>query len=261
MKIDPRFFTRPLAMHRLEIERLAATITAWSDYDDYVRPQPQYGLHKGVAILPVRGVLANDLPWWADGTEYSWIRQGFDAALEADDVRAIALDVNGPGGTVEGCFDLVDHIFAARGKKPIWAILSESAYSATYALASAADRILIPRTGGAGSIGVVAGHVDISQALDKAGVKVTFIQYGDRKTDGASEKPLSEDALACFRADVDEMGELFVATVARNRGLDAQAIRDMQAGTFMGAGAVAAGLCDEVAAPDAAFSALLKTLG
>lgn len=104
-----------------------------------------------VAIIPVRGSLGSD--WWSDA-RYGDIRVGF-LAIAADDVDAVVLDVDSPGGGAEGCFDLVDTIYAARGSKPIWAILSESAYSAAYALASAADRVIVPRTGGTGSIGVI----------------------------------------------------------------------------------------------------------
>lgn len=262
MKPNPQiaqFFGKPLALYKPVADALAAQYNA-GFYDDFDVPVRQYGFEKGVAIIPVRGILAAECPWWMDGTSYSWIREGFDAAVSDPDVKAIVLDVNSPGGTVEGCFDLVDHIYASRGTKPIWAIQSENAYSAAYALASAADRIILPRTGGAGSIGVVACHVDVSDMLEKFGVKVTYIQYGARKTDGASEKPLSDEALACFQSEVDVMGELFVATVARNRGLAAQKIKDTEAATFMGPAAVSLGLCDEVLAPDAAFQALLQKL-
>jgi hypothetical protein len=70
-------------------------------------------------------------------TGYDGIRQNFLTALEDPAVRAIVLDIDSPGGEVAGCFDLVDTIYAARGEKPIWAILDESAYSAAYAIASA----------------------------------------------------------------------------------------------------------------------------
>lgn len=56
------------------------------------------------------------------------------------------------------------------------------------------------------------------------------------------------------------MGELFVNTVARNRNISAATVRDTQAATYLGANGVALGLADEVAAPDAAFRALLSTL-
>jgi ClpP class serine protease len=71
----------------------------------------------------------------------------------------------------------------------MWAILNECAFSGAYAIASAADRITVPRTGGTGSIGVVWMHCDFSGALNDAGIKVTFVKRGARKIDGAPEIP------------------------------------------------------------------------
>ena len=193
-------------------------------------------------------------------TGYNGIRQALLSAIADPQVQRIALDINSGGGEVAGCFDLVDTIFELRGEKPIAAILTESAYSAAYAIASAADTIYVPRTGGTGSIGVICMHVDLSEALTKAGLKVTFItnEGADRKTDGHSEIPLSKEALAAFQSEIDEMGALFQETVARNRGLAASAVRDMRAGTFMGSAGITAGLANAVRAPDAAFADFLN---
>jgi len=252
-----QFFQKPLAMYRPAIERLASLDGAIRNAD--LAP-PAYGLVNGIAIIPIQGVLARGVPCFCDGTDYDWIRAGFDCALADPEVKAIVFDVDSPGGTVEGCFDLADHIFNSRGIKPIWSILGESAYSAAYALASAADKMTVPRTGGAGSIGIVACHVDISKALKAAGVKVTYIQFGERKTDAAEEKPLSDAASASFQADVNELGKLFVATVERNRAMSASKVRSTEAATFLGSDAVALGLCDVAMAPNVAFQALSKIL-
>jgi len=146
-----------------------------------------------------------------------------------------------------------------RGNKPVHSILSESAYSAAYWLASTGDTITVPRTGGTGSIGVICMHVDWSEALAKAGLKVTFItpEWADRKTDGHSEIPLSAEALAQFQADISATGEIFADSVARARNLTTEQVKALKAGTFMGANGVTAGLADAVMAPEQAFTALL----
>jgi ClpP class serine protease len=170
-------------------------------------------------------------------------------------------DIDSPGGEVSGCFDLTDTIYAARGIKPMWAILNDGAYSAAYAIASACDHITVPRTGGTGSVGVICMHVDMSRALEKAGIAVTLIQYGDRKADGNETQSLSDPALARFQADVDAMGKIFVDTVARNRGMAAAKVKATEAATFLGASGVSVGFADAVMAPDEAFRRLLSQLG
>jgi signal peptide peptidase SppA len=230
---------------------------------DHDRGDKGYDVVEGVAVIQVCGTLVQKngyLRPYSGMTGYDGIRQNLLTALYDPAVKAIALDIDSPGGEVAGCFDLADEIFRARGEKPIWGILNEIAYSAAYAIASACDRITVPRTGGTGSIGVVCCHVDWSKALAGAGIAVTFIQYGARKTDGAAEKPLSDEALLRFQADIDELGELFIDTVARNRGIAASTIRAMEAATYLGQGGVSLGLADAVMAPDAAFRELLDSL-
>lgn len=280
-----RLFNVPLALHpdkaeivmaaladRLGVARLfrdmagqaeAAAMLA-PELSAMPEPERAYDVHEGVAIVPVHGTLvqkSGSLRPYCGMTGYDGIRAGLGQALSDPAVRAIALDVDSPGGEVAGCFDLVDAIHAARGSKPIWAILTENAYSAGYAIASAADRVLVPRTGGAGSIGVIAMLTEWSRAMDAAGITVTILQFGARKADGNEYQPLPPEARARFQAQLDAMGALFVATVARNRGLSPAAVRAQEAATYLGTDAVAAGLADAVMAPDEAFAELVALAG
>ena len=224
-------------------------------------PRGGYDVVNGVAIVQVQGTLVQKLGClrpYSGMTGYDGIRQNFLMAMSDPEVRAVMLDIDSPGGEVAGCFDLVDTIYQARGDKPIWSILNESAYSAAYAIASAADEIYVPRTGGVGSIGVIWMHMDWSKALTSSGFKVTFVTYGDKKADGHPEIPLSPEALERFQSEINSMGELFVKTVARNRNISVDSVRDTQAATYLGADGVSQGLADYVMAPDAAFRSLTK---
>lgn len=227
-------------------------------------PARGYDVASGVAIIQVQGTLVQKLGTlrpYSGMTGYDSIRANVSMALVDPDVHAIVLDIDSPGGEVSGCFDVVDAIYRARGAKPIHAILSESAYSAAYAIASACDKIYVPRTGGTGSVGVICMHVDFSKALTAAGIAVTMIHYGARKADGHAEIPLSKEALTKYQGDIDTMGRLFDTTVARNRGMSVADVRGAEAGTFMGAEGVKIGFADAVMAPDEAFQSLLNELG
>ncbi len=285
-----RLFNTPIAIHPRKGEIAFATLArrfgigeitrgdgtplvpgAWFDDDDddeFTSPKesrdPGYDLLGGVAVIPVAGTLVQkraSLRPYSGMTGYNGIRQAFLTALADPAVKSIAFDISSGGGEVAGCFDLVDTIYEARGTKPISAILTESAYSAAYAVASAVDpgRIYVPRTGGTGSIAVICMLADISKGLKNAGIKVTFVtsEGADRKTDGRPEIPLSDDAYQAIKADIDAMGTLFRETVARNRDLTADRVLDFRAGTFLGAAGVTAGLADAVMAPHAAFAALI----
>ena len=274
-----RLFNTPLALHPRKAEVVMAALTDrfgltriqsmsdWDDEDDSFSRQARdtgYDVVEGIAIIPIQGTLVQKLGTlrpYSGMTGYDGIRACFLRALNDSEVKAICLDIDSPGGEVAGCFDLVDEIYAARGSKPVWAILSESAYSAAYALASAADKIIVPRTGGVGSVGVIVMHVDWSQKIKNDGLQVTIITYGDRKAESNPYEPLSETARKAIQSDIDEMGRLFVSTVSRNRGITEKTVRDTEAACFLGAEGVQLGLADRVASPDAAFRDLLQLVG
>ncbi|MFQ6257695.1 S49 family peptidase [Yersinia enterocolitica] len=274
-----RLFNTPLALHPHKAEVVMAALTDrfgltriqsnadWDDDDDtFTRKGREcgYDVIAGIARIPITGTLVQKLGTlrpYSGMTGYDGIRVSFLTAMNDSEVKAICLDIDSPGGEVAGCFDLVDEIYAAQGEKPIWAILSESAYSAAYALASAADRIIVPRTGGVGSIGVIVMHVDWSQRIKSDGVQVTIITFGSRKAESNPYEALSKEAQKAIQSDVDEMGRLFVSTVSRNRGIAERTIRDTEAACYLAADGVQLGLADQVASPDAAFRDLLKLVG
>lgn len=218
-----------------------------------------YELVDGIAVIEVRGTLVQrnySMRPFSGMTGYDGLRMSLANALADQAVAGIVFDIDSPGGEVAGCFDLAEAIFQARAQKPTAAILTEEAYSAAYLIASAAGRIYVPRTGGAGSIGALAMLVDISRALDAGGVTVNVLQFGARKADGQEVLPLAEEARARFQARVDDAGELITAKVAEYRGLDPAFIRGLEAATFTAPECLALGLVDAIAAPDAAFEAL-----
>ena len=203
----------------------------------------------GVAVIPVMGTLvqrSSGLDAMSGLTSYARIGAQLADALADTQVRAILMDIDSPGGEVAGLFDLVDAIHAARNVKPVWAVANESAYSAAYAIASAAERITMPRTAGVGSIGVIAMHVDQSAKDAKQGYVYTPVYAGSRKIDGSEHFPLSDEARASLQGEVDRLYGLFVATVARNRAIDPDAVRVTEAGWLNPQEAVAGGFADGI---------------
>lgn len=271
LRIAELIFNRPLMISetklntilhilgpRFNLDMAVLPVQEAAQISDRERSRAGYKAKGGVGLIGIYGpllhrVLASDYPSGGP-TTYSDIRRAFDLALVDDDVQSIVLDIDSPGGEVCGVFDLADHIFQARGGKPITAIVNESAYSAAYLLASAADRIILPRTGGAGSIGVIATHADLSRAEEAAGLTVTHIYAGARKADFSPHAPLSPEALGVLQQSVNDTYEMFVDTVARNRRLTTQSVRETEAGIYEGKKAVKAGLADEVASVDMAIT-------
>ena len=222
--------------------------------------QTPFAMVDGVAVIEVSGVLVHRGAWIGQSsgqTSYEGIAAQVAAAASDPSVRGVALEIDSFGGEVAGVFDLADAIRAARAAKPVWAFVAEHAFSAGYALASQADRIVLPRTGAVGSVGVVVMHADLSGQLSDAGVTVTLIHSGAHKVDGNPYAPLPDPVRARIQAEIDAIRTLFAETVAAGRGrsLTAKAALATEAECFRGADAVAAGLADEVSDLASAFAA------
>ena len=218
-----------------------------------------------IAVVSVIGTLVTRSGYLdaASGlSAYGDIGAAIAEAMADPTVRGVILDVNSPGGEVGGLFDLVEQIRAikAASDKPLWAVANESALSAAYAIASAADRIYVTRTGEVGSIGVVAVHVDESEADAKAGLAWKFVFAGERKVDGNAHEPLSERARATIQADVDRLYAEFCALVAGNRGISSEAARGTNAAIYRGELAVRAGLADRIGTLDLAIAEMAAEL-
>jgi signal peptide peptidase SppA len=218
---------------------------------------------KNVALIEVDGTLVNKngtVGAYCGMTGYDGIRTQLNAALADDDVAGIALYIESPGGEVAGCFDLADAIYAARGQKPILAIVDGMACSAAYALAAACDRITCSSVGLLGSIGVIVAHMSYEKLLEKAGVEVTLIFAGAHKADGNPFAALPKSVQADLQAEINAIAAQFHAQAARGRGLSAEIVKKLEAQTFLAPQALELRLCDAVMAPADALEQFIQAL-
>ncbi len=229
-------------------------------------PGAQQGQAPGgvIAVISVMGIIAQHASQVDDisgpgGTSTDRVGASVSAALADPQVKAMILRIDSPGGGVYGVQELADQIFAARGQKPIVAQVDSMAASAAYWIACSADEIVVTPSGQVGSIGVYGLHQDVSGAMDKAGVKGTFVSAGKYKVEGNSLEPLGDEAHQAMQDQVDGYYDSFVQAVARGRGVKAMAVQDgFGQGRVVGAkDAVKAGMADRVAT----LSDTLRRLG
>lgn len=221
-----------------------------------------FAFANGIAIIPISGTLLNRVSYSYDGyvTGYNFIRRQLNAALADDDVIGILFDVNTYGGEAAGCFELAAEIRASRKQKPSMAIVDSNAYSAGFALASAATKMVAIPSAGVGSIGVITMHMDMSKMLDNYGVNVTLIYEGKHKADGNPYEPLPKEVEGSIRSRIHSKYEAFVTLASENTGLDAKVIRDTESRTYEADEALKLGLIHAVMTPSEAASAFLDEL-
>jgi capsid assembly protease len=210
-----------------------------------------------VALIPVIGFISHRASMLTDissggGTSVEKLTAQFRQAISDPNVKAIVLDVDSPGGGVEGVFELAQEIFQARGRKKIVAVANSYAASAAYAIAAAASELVVAQSGQVGSIGVYASHEDHSKELERQGVKITVVSAGKYKTEGSSIEPLSDAARAELQGKVDEFYQMFLKAVAICRNDSPANVRSGygQGRCAIGASAVRANLADRVGTLD-----------
>jgi signal peptide peptidase SppA len=210
-----------------------------------------------VALLPLRGVIANRMNLMSDisgGTSSEKFALNFSAALADDQIKAIVIDVDSPGGAVSGSDELSQLIYDARGGKPIVAHVNATAASAAFWIASAADEVVVTPSGSVGSVGVFSAHDDVSKMMDELGVKTTLISAKNSpfKIEGNPYEPLGTEARDYMQSRVDEAHGNFVKALARNRNVAQSHVNENfgQGRMVTAADAIARGMADKVGTLD-----------
>ena len=262
-----RLFGTPLLIHRPKLDVILSVVgqrigmadvpaMPMMDMAAFQRP-PSVAAPEGVAVIPIHGSLVKrslGMEAASGLTSYGEIAAMLDAALADPQVSGILLDIDSPGGEASGSFELARRVREVAAIKPVWAVANDAAYSAAYAIAASAQRLFVTETGGVGSIGVIALHVDQSVKDAKDGYHYTAITAGAHKNDYSPHEPLSGAAKTELQGEVDRLYAIFTEHVAAMRGLDLDAVRATEAGLYFGTNAVTQGLADGVQTLDATLS-------
>lgn len=225
-----------------------------------------YDLRDGVALIPVQGIILPSfcLIGWEYATGCEQLRWQIRTAVADDEVRAIALMIDSPGGYVSGVDETAAAIRAAREAKPVASIVMAHAFSAAFWLASAADTISCPRVGGLGHIGVITLHLDVTGWLEAEGVKPTLFRSGAHKAEGHPLEPMTNEAAAVIQAEIDDLRAVFAASVAEGRrgSIDAAGVLATEARAYLGPAALSraleAGLFDAILPVEEALAAFVE---
>lgn len=210
----------------------------------------------GVSVIPVAGVLVPrgaNLNLCETMTSYEGLRSSIRQAIADPLVERIVLDIDSPGGSVAGAFELAADIRAMSQQKPITGLVNFMAYSGGYLIASACTEVVVSMTSGVGSVGVIASHVDQSAMAEKLGVKVTTVFAGAHKNDLTPHEPISDQSLRVLTDLVEESYTMFTNAVSDYIGMPVSKVRATEAGLFRGQSAITAGLAHRLSSPQDAL--------
>jgi protease-4 len=204
------------------------------------------GVGPAVAVIRVEGLITSGeiSPFAASAVAgASTLIDQIEQAAADDDVRAILLYVNSPGGGVTAS----DVIYNALEQvdKPIVVFMGDTAASGGYYISMAGDWLIANPNTLTGSIGVISEFPTAEGLLEKVGVEFVVITSGGRKDFGSPYRDMTPEERAYWQAIVDEIYADFVAIVAEGRGLTVDQVLPLaDGGVFTGRQALELGLID-----------------
>ena len=166
---------------------------------------------------------------------------------ENKQVAAVILFINSPGGTTTGGEALFTAIRELAQSKPVVGQMGTVAASAAYIAGLATDYIVARGNTVTGSVGVIFQWPDVSQLMDKLGVKINEIKSGPLKANPSPFQPVDEAGKAAAEQMVAESQRWFVGLVASRRGIDTASVTGLEQGrVYSGREAVANKLIDQI---------------
>lgn len=223
-----------------------------------------------VLLIDIKGVISNKKEVSALGVQMNVglvdrVRETLKKAEKDEDVKALILRINTPGGTVTSS-DIIYHeikTFKERKKIKVYAVVMDLAASGGYYVAQAADRIIVHPTSLTGSIGVIAMKMNLSGLMDKVGVDFEVVKSGDHKDFLSPFRALSKDERQIFQETIDTLHQRFVSTIADNRKqLNRNELEKLADGRiYTSQQALDAKLIDQIAYMDEAEVFIKKDLG
>ena len=190
-----------------------------------------------VLRLPVSGFI----------TEDRRVLQALEDAAKNDAVRALVVAIDSPGGSMAGGEALHTALRRFAEHKPVVAVMGATAASAGYMAALPAQRVFARESTVTGSIGVLLQSFDVSDLLERAGVRPQVFTSGPLKDQPSLFRPLTEEGRAAVDRVIQDLHGQFVGMVAAGRRMDPARVRTLADGRiFTGRQAVEEGLVDAI---------------
>ena len=244
------------------------------DFQPRIRPLQEETVEgKGkskILLMDVSGLLSDESGGLVLGTPpprvpiVARVREELQKAEDDDDVKALIVRINSPGGTITASDLIYREIesFKTRRKIPVVAVMMDVAASGGYYAALAADSIVALPTTVTGSIGVIMLAVNAQGLMEKIGVAPVAIKSGEMKDAGSPFRPLTPQERAVFQSVIDEMYGRFVTLIASSRKIPEDRVRAFADGRIYTAEqAKALGLVDDIGYMEDVMASARKAAG
>jgi protease-4 len=203
------------------------------------------GILPHIARVTVDGIITDDRK----------VQELLERVAKADQVKAVILDINSPGGTTTGGEAMYDAVRRLAEKKPVVAVCGTLATSAAYIVAIATDRIFVYGNTITGSVGVIFQWAEVTELLHTLGIKVEEIKSGPLKAVPSPFEPMDQRGRELTEEMVQEAKTWFVDLVAERRKIEPNSVPGLTEGRiYSGRQAVELKLADQIGDEETAMS-------
>ena len=202
----------------------------------------------GIAVVSVKGPTFG-MSYWGPST-YTALRAIVEGLLDDDKCSQIVLEINSPGGDVNGLFECCEYIAKAKEAKPIHAHVTGMCCSAAYAIASACTDIASTQTSEIGSVGVYAQAYDDTEYLKKQGILARI--FRSKNAERKNESAFSEEGAKEIQEKIDYFEDCFYTVLSEGRGMDREECVEKfgHGSVFLATDALERNMIDSVASYD-----------
>ncbi len=202
-------------------------------------------LDGNIAKIAITGpIVVSDGGFFSKPTTVDDIKKLIEKANKSD-VKAIIFEINSPGGSAVASDELAQAV--KNVNKTTVAVIREVGASGAYWAASATDHVIANRMSITGSIGVRGSYLEFAGLLKEYNVTYRGLTAGKYKDIGSPYKQLSREEEMMLQEVLDELHDVFIGSVAENRGMSREDVEKLATGMFYtGKRAKELGLVDEL---------------
>lgn len=214
-----------------------------------------------VALIPIKGVILSEKTrsFGQEVTDSPTIVKFIEEADKNPKIKAIILEINSPGGSAVATEEIANAIKKTNKTSIAW--IREIGTSGAYWIASSCDKIVANRMSFTGSLGVIASYLQFSGLLKDYNITYERLVAGEYKDIGSPFKDLTTQERKLLQEQLDKLHEYFIASIARNRNLPEEKVRELATGMFyLGQEAKDLGLVDVLGGKEEAKEIIEKEL-
>jgi signal peptide peptidase SppA len=181
-----------------------------------------------IGVIPVYGTISQRVGMLEEasgGVSTETLSREFDMMMAEDSISSIVMEYDSFGGTYPGIPELASKIYQARADKRIVSQINANAGSGALWLASAATEVVITPSGEAGSIGAYLRLVNEAGLNEQLGIQPEYISYGEFKTEGNPDEPLTDESRAFLQERINRIGKEFETAIAKYRGVSVSKVQ------------------------------------